>query len=49
MGTRICLATLPEIPFQDENSFWLPAGTWHAFRNVGDSELTAVGFLCDSR
>lgn len=31
------------------NSFWLPAGTRHAFRNVGDSELTAVGFLCDSR
>jgi mannose-6-phosphate isomerase-like protein (cupin superfamily) len=31
------------------NAFWLPAGTRHAFRNVGDSELTAVGFLCDNR
>ncbi|HXG16288.1 MAG TPA: cupin domain-containing protein [Calidithermus sp.] len=31
------------------HAFWLPPGTPHAFRNVGDSDLTVVGFLCDAR
>lgn len=38
-----------EYAIDASNSFWLPAGTRHFFRNVGDSELTAVGFLCDNR
>lgn len=31
------------------HAFWLPPGTPHAFRNVGDCDLTAVGFLCDAQ
>lgn len=38
-----------EYAIDGSNAFWLPAGTRHAFRNVGDSELTAIGFLCDAR
>jgi hypothetical protein len=38
-----------EYAIDASTAFWLPSGTRHAFRNVGDSELTAVGFLCDSR
>jgi mannose-6-phosphate isomerase-like protein (cupin superfamily) len=30
------------------NCFWLPPGRPHFFRNVGDSPLTVVGFLCVS-
>lgn len=38
-----------EYAIDGAHAFWLPPGTRHAFRNVGDSELTAIGFLCDGR
>jgi len=54
-GFAIIMVSTPDGAYEWEyaidasTAFWLPAGTRHAFRNVGDSELTAIGFLCDAR
>lgn len=54
-GFAVIMVSTPDGAYEWEyaidasTAFWLPAGTRHAFRNVGDSELTAIGFLCDSR
>lgn len=54
-GFTVVMVSTPDGAYEWEyaidsaNAFWLPAGTRHAFRNVGDSDLTAVGLLCDAR